>query len=122
MEISLKKNTTDSYVIAFPDIIQAQQALSQADAIGYNLVQKRLPRPSPTRPCQFKALSTVTIRSGKGFRGDVLGKLKKDDIVTVNQKKGRRVRLMIVEEGSPINKGWVSLYTAKGFPLLEQLE
>merc|ERR1719397_1930974 len=47
--------------------------------------------------------------------------VKKNELVTVNQVKGRRARLMYIDnEGNKWNRGWVSVHTSEGKPLLER--
>jgi len=100
----------------------AEKALADAKILGYKLVRKRRPRPSPRCPIMFKALYRLKIRSGKAFSRDVLGWVNKGDLVIVNQVKGRRARLMFIENGMISNLGWVSLHTSEGIQLLEQTD
>jgi hypothetical protein len=122
VKVSPMKNKPDSYVVLFPDKIMADKALAQSDTIGYKFTRKRRPRPSPRYPIMFKALHCLKIRSGKAFSRDVLGKVKKNDLVIVNQVKGRRARLVFVENAQIFNIGWVSLHTSNGIQLLEQTD
>ena len=114
------KNKPNSYVVLFPARKMAEKALAQANIIGYTMVKKRRPRPSPRCPIMFKALSDLKIRSGKAFSRNVLGWVHKNELVMVNQVKGRRARLMCMENGA--NLGWVSLHTSNGIQLLEQTD
>lgn len=120
VKISHMKNKPNSYVVLFPSRKMAEKALAQANIIGYTLVKKRRPRPSPRCPIMFKALSKLKIRSGKAFSRNVLGWVRKNDLVMVNQVKGRRARLLSWENGA--NLGWVSLHTSNGIQLLEQTD
>jgi len=122
VKIAPLENKPDSYVVKFPDKMMAEKALAEAPMIGYKLVKKRRPRPSPRCPIMFKALRRLKMRSGKAFSRDVLGWINKDELVIVNQVKGRRARLMFVENGKISNLGWVSLHTSNGDQLLEQTE
>jgi len=120
VKISPIENKPDSFVVMFPDRIMAEKALEEANKIGYKLRKKRRPRPSPRCPIMFKALHPLKIRSGKAFSRNVLGFVQKGDLVIVNQVKGRRARLMRVDNMS--NLGWVSLHTSEGVQLLEQTD
>jgi len=122
VQISPLKNKPGSWVVLFPDRMMADRALAESDIIGYKFARKRRPRPSPRYPIMFKALHCLKIRSGKAFSRDVLGKVKKDDLVIVNQVKGRRARLVFVENAQISTLGWVSLHTSNGIQLLEQTD
>jgi len=114
------KDKKDSYSLEFTDRIEAQRALADPK-IEYKLVKKRPLRPSPTCPIQFKALHALRIRTGKALTGRVVGVVKKNELVTVNQVKGRRARLMYIDkDGKKWNRGWVSVHTSEGKPLLER--
>jgi len=114
------KDKKESYSLEFTDRKEAQRALADPK-IGYKLVKKRPLRPSPTCPIQFKALDDLRIRTGKALTGRVVGVVKKNELVTVNQVKGRRARLMFIDkEGKKGNRGWVSVHTSEGKPLLER--
>jgi len=114
------KDKKDSYSLEFTDRVEAQRALADPK-IEYKLVKKRPLRPSPTCPIQFKALHALRIRTGKALTGRVVGVVKKNELVTVNQVKGRRARLMYIDkEGNKWNRGWVSVHTSEGKPLLER--
>jgi len=120
VKISPIENKPDSFVVMFPDRNMAEKALEEANKIGYKLRKKRRPRPSPRCPIMFKALHPLMIRSGKAFSRNVLGCVQKGDLVIVNQVKGRRARLMSMDNMS--NLGWVSLHTSEGVQLLEQTD
>jgi len=110
----------DSYIIFFPGRTMAQRALGEAKAIGYKLVKKRPPRPSPSSPVLFKALDILKVRRGKALSADVIDQIEKGDFVIVNQVKGRRARLVSIENGS--NSGWVSVHTVNGAQLLQRCD
>jgi len=110
----------NSYIIFFPGRTMAQKALVQANTIGYKLVKKRPPRPSPSSPVMFKALEFLKVRSGKALSAEVIDEIKKGDHVIVNQVKGRRARLVSIYNGS--NWGWVSVHTVKGAQLLHRCD
>jgi len=122
----LKKQSC--WLIIFQSIKEAKRALSLRSQIGYNLEPyrndepRKLMRPTPRNPAEYRVLSKVTIRSGKSLHGEIVGELYKNKIVTINKIKGRRVR--IIKKGSangPVTVGWVSSHTAEGIPLLEQI-
>jgi len=111
----------NTYIVVFQNITEAQEALSKADEIGYRLTKKWPKRPNPKRPIQYKSLKALIIRSGKAFSGKEVGTLEKGKIVTVNQIKGRRARLIEEKNGETVNLGWVSVHEANGTPLLTPL-
>lgn len=51
----------------------------------------------------------------------VIGCVNKNDVIIVNQVKGRRARVIFHQNGEMVTAGWVSLYTAKGVPLAKRL-
>jgi len=122
VKISPLEKKPGSYVVKFPTRKMAEKALADANIIGYKLRKKRRPRPSPKCPIIFKALHRLKIRNGKAFSKNELGWVDKDDLVIVNQVKGRRARLMFVEDDQIYIRGWVSLHTSNGKQLLEQTD
>jgi len=122
----LKKRSC--WLIIFQSIEEAKRALSISSQIGYNLQPytndkpRKLLRPTPRNPIEYRVLSKVTIRSGKSLHGDIVGELYKSKIVTINKIKGRRARIIkIGSDNGPKTVGWVSSHTVGGTPLLEQL-
>jgi len=110
-----------SYQIAFEDCAEAADAFYKAEEIGYKLAKKWPARPNPNNPIKYRSMRELKIRSGKAFSGKVVGALKKDETVTVNQLKGRRARLIKeVKGGEPVVIGWVSVHSLDGVPLLVQ--
>jgi len=67
-------------------------------------------RPSPKQPLVYVTLEDLTIRKGKAFSQDVVGKLPRGIKVTVNQLKGVRARLIKPNEEDK-TWGWVSMYS-----------
>jgi len=116
----LPSDRPSSFVILFPGRTTAQKALVQMSAIGFKLVKKRPKRPSPKYPVMFRALSSLKIRRGKALSAEIIGEVKQGDDVMVNQVKGRRARLLSVQNGE--NRGWVSVHTETGRQLLERLD
>lgn len=122
VKILPSESRPDSYIILFPGRTMAQKALLEANTIGYKLVKKRPPRPSPKCPVMFKALQILQVRSGKALSAQVISRVKKGDFVIVNQVKGRRARLVEVENGKVLNVGWVSVHTVNGAQLLQRCD
>jgi len=111
-----------TFTLVFPSYQTAEDVLKRADEIGYKLQKKWPPRPNPKRPLKYKSLAILKIRTGKSLNADVVGIINKGEIVTVNQVKGRRARL--IEEGKngkPVTIGWVSIHEDGGYTLLRQL-
>jgi len=122
VEVEPNEDKLNTYTLAFQNYQQAEEVLSRADEIGYKITKKYPPRPSPKRPWKYKSMAELVIRSGKSLSGDVVGKLKEGMIVTVNQVKGRRARLIRESKGGGVETiGWVSLHEKDGVNLLKQL-
>jgi len=119
VKILPSESRPDSFIILFPGRTTAQRALVEMKAIGFKLVKKRPPRPSPRCPVWFRALASLKIRRGKALSAEIIGQVKKGDHVIVNQVKGRRARLM---SKTGENRGWVSVHTIHGAQLLERLD
>merc|ERR1719204_1189285 len=76
-------------------------------------------RARPGNHIAYKALHSVTIKSGKSFSSPVIGQLLEDSIVLINQTKGRRGRVVLRNSnGEFVNVGWVPLFTNEGQQLL----
>jgi len=100
------------YTIIFRDVSAANEALKLKDE-GFNIRNKYPPRACPSLHIKYKAQADLIIRKGKSLRGNFFkGLVKRGESVWVDQVKGRRARVM--------NRGWVSLYTTDGMPLLIQ--
>jgi len=122
VEVELNQTKPNTYTLAFPNYEKAEEILSRSDEIGYKITKKYPPRPNPKRPLKYKSMAKLDIRAGKSLSGDIIGKLKKGEIVTVNQVKGRRARLIReMESGGVETIGWVSLHEKNGVNLLKQL-
>jgi len=111
----------NKYTIAFQDPMKAKEALIKYRDQGYTIAFKFPRRPSPKAPIEYISLEDLTIRTGKAFSGDIVGKLNKGQKVTVNQLKGRRARLIKTDQ--EVEKwGWVSMYSSEdGRQLLRQV-
>jgi len=122
VDVEVNEKKLNTYTLVFPNYQQAEEVLTRADEIGYKITKKYPPRPCPKRPQKYKSMAELDIRSGKSLSGDIVGKLKEGVIVTVNQVKGRRARI-IRESGSGGVEtiGWVSLHEKDGVNLLKQL-
>jgi len=66
----------------------------------------------------------MRILSGKSLKAKKIGSLRKGDIVTVNQLKRRRARLMkrSNQNGDTFVRGWVDFYTECGLKCLYPLD
>jgi len=121
----LKKRSC--WLIIFQSIEEAKRALSVRRQIGYNLEPyrndepRKLMRPTPRNPIEYRVLSKVTLRSGKSLHGEIVGELYKNKIVTINKIKGRRARIIKSSANGTVAVGWVSSHTVEGIPLLEQM-
>jgi len=106
------EGTGNMYTIIFQDVNAAIEALKFRRK-GFKIRNKYPPRPCPTNHLKYRALKCLQVRRGKSFRGHFFkGVVEKGESVWVDQIKGRRARV--------INRGWVSLYTTDGRPLLVQ--
>jgi len=122
VKISPRNKKPGSYIVVFNNDKTACKARAESAAIGYNLTKYRDPRPRPVNLVRFKTLSILTVRDGKSLKNRKLTMLKKNAIVTVNQVKGRRARIIFFQDGEPLTFGWVSLISENGTQLLERLE
>jgi len=102
-----KKNV---YVLVFVDSIKAEEALSRSAEINFQIRWKWADRPAPKSPKPFKSLRNLKILSGKSlYKSQHTGWLLKDTVVSVNQLKGNRARLIEEnDDGSVDVIGWVS--------------
>lgn len=83
--------------------------------------KQKAPSPTPKSPVEYKVLSRVTVRIGKSLKSKIIGHIYKGAIVTVNQIKGRRARVIrSTINGATIQIGWVSLHTSYSLQLLTQ--
>jgi len=112
-----------SYVVVFEDAKLAKEAHAKARAKGYKLTRYRSQRPSPKFLVRYQALIDLPIRTGKSTRQGKTGRyVRKDDIVTVNQVKGRRARIVSIVNGVQKNIGWVSLRTLTGESMMKRID
>jgi len=122
VEVEPNEDKPNTYTLVFPNYQKAEEVLSRSDEIGYKISKKYPPRPSPKRPQKYMSKAELEIRTGKSLNGEIVGKLEEGVIVTVNQVKGRRARLIRESEsGSVETIGWVSLHEKNGVNLLKQL-
>jgi len=109
-----------AYIVTFESEDLKLQAHKQAVTIGYNLVKKRRPRPSPKNPVLFWACEKLLISAGKSLYKEVVGEISKDELVLVNSIKSHRARLENINNGK--NLGWVWLHTVSGQELLKRVK
>jgi len=110
------------YTVVFPNSTLANEALSRSDDMEFKLIKSWLHRPRPKRPIKYKSLYPLNVNSGRSVHGKLVDKLREGDIVTVNQVKGRRARLINCKKnGETKTIGWVSLRDLDGEPFMEQL-
>jgi len=100
------------YTIIFQDGNAANEALKFRSK-GFKIRNKYPPRPCPSNHIKYRALAKLIVRRGKSLRGNLFkGFVERGELVWVDQVKGRRARVR--------NRGWVSLYSKDGAPLLIQ--
>jgi len=109
-----------TYTITFKDTELALEALKLGKQMELTIARKFPPRPRPNHPIEYIALEDLLILKGKSLSQPYVGLLKKGQKVTVDQAKGRRVRLIKPNEKVK-TWGWVSIYTDDGKPLLSQV-
>jgi len=114
IEIITSMEKYNSYILVFDNEEKALKANAQ-----FYLPKYRPRRPGPGNPVFYKVLSPVTVREGKSLKSKKVKVLEKNDIILVNQVKGRRARF-ISSQGGP--GGWVFLLSDRGKPFLEQCE
>jgi len=122
VDIEPTENKSNTYTLVFPNYQRAEEIRLRADEIGYKLTKNYPPRPNPRSPRKYKSMAELTIRTGKALNKEIVGTLKKGEIVTVNQIKGRRARLIKEKENGDFESiGWVSLHAQDGVNLLKQM-
>jgi len=114
------KEKDNSYILVFDNEKTALKANAQFKNSRYQLSKYRPRRPSPGSSALFKVLSPVTVRVGKSLKTKKVKMLKKNDIIRVNQQKGRRARVISSQDGGRV--GWVSMHSKEGEPLLQRCE
>lgn len=112
----------DSYIVIFDNKEIAVKASSQSKVIGYDLAEYLDGRPRPHRLVRFRILIKLKVRAGMSMQDRKIGVLKKNEIVTVNEVQGRRVRVTSIQDKEPMTSGWVSLQSRTGTPFLERLD
>jgi len=120
VEVMRFKERDNSYLLVFHNEKTALKANAQFKNLDYQLSKYRPRRPSPGNSVLFKVLSPVTVRVGKSLKTKKVKMLEKNDIIRVNQQKGRRARVISSQNGGRV--GWVSLHDGQGEPLLERCE
>jgi len=109
VEIDKLVGKENVFVLIFSDCTSAQDALLRSVEIGYSLRCMRPARPSPKNPRPFISLRGLKILSGKSLKSNEIDWLPKYSVVTVNQMKGCRARLIREKtDGSVKVIGWVS--------------
>jgi len=116
----------NSNTLVSDDEESALEAKAQSSSVEDNLTKYCDRRPGPYNHVVFKTLWPVQVRAGKSFRSRKVTLLTKDTIIVVNQQKGRRARVISLQDRESFDwvslNGWVSLYTDTGIRLLNRLE
>jgi len=115
VEVVRVREKDNSYILIFDDEEKALKANAKFKIAGYKLSKYRPRRPSRDYHVSFKVLSPVTVRVGKSLSSRTIGELEKNNVIRVNQVKGRRAR--IISQG-----GWVSVHANNGKRLLERCQ
>jgi len=110
------------YSVTFESKVRKTQAHELAQEMGYNLVKKRAPRPTPESPILYRALCELKIREGKAFSKKSVGVVRENEHVIVNRIRSHRNRLRarLVDDNNE-ERGWVSLLSKKGEKWLERV-
>jgi len=118
-----KEGSTNRYSLLFQSNEIAAEALERAKDLGYKLTRRWYNRPGPNNPVEYVNISGefLIIRKGKALSGEEVGLLEPNERITVNQAKGRRVRITHVVNGKQVNRGWVSLFNRERIRLLEEV-
>jgi len=116
----------NSYTLVFDDEETALEAKAQSKTLEHNLTKYCDRRPGPCNLVVFKALCPVQVRAGKSLKSRKVAMLTKDSIIVVNKQKGRRARVISLQDRESFDwvslNGWVSLYTVTGIRLLNRIE
>jgi len=89
---------------------KALKANAQFKTYGYQVSKFNLKRPSRDYCVSFKVLSPVTIQVGRSLTSSRIGVLEKNDIIRVNQVKGRRARIISSEWPAR----WMGVFAHRG--------
>jgi len=120
IEVVRSREKDNSYILVFDNEEKALKANAQFKTSRYQLSKYYPRRPSRDYHVSFKVLSPITVRVGKSLTSSRIGVLEKNDIIRVNQVKGRRARIISSQNGR--QGGWVSLHGEKGERLLERCQ
>lgn len=104
-EIASHKN---DFLITFLDVSTARKVHANKEEYEFCRVRVNFPpRAGPRKHVKYVVLFDSELYNGKSPKSSCIGELNKGAIVTANQFKNRRVRLM---DGKRI-MGWVNLFT-----------
>jgi len=119
-----KEGSTNRYSLLFESNEIAAEALSKAKDLGYKLTRRWHNRPGPKNHVDYVNTSgeKLIMRAGKAFSGEVVGLVEPNERITVNQMKGRRVRIIHVVNGKTVVRGWVSMISKERKQFLEEFE
>lgn len=95
----------------------------KAKDLGYKLTRRWYNRPGPQNHVDYVNISgeKLIIRTGKALSGEMVGFLEPNERITINQMKGRRVRIIHEVNGKTVVRGWVSLINKERIRFLEEV-
>jgi len=114
-EYEFEKNSVDEktrkHQSLFSTINSGESPSRSVQKSEYLKRRELTPRPSPKNPKRYKAIDTLLVRAGRSLKSPIVTYLKEGCIVTVNQLKKRRARIVKPnKEGQYERVGWVSTH------------
>jgi len=108
---------SNAFLVTFLDSVTARKVYSEKEHYELRSVRVKFsPRAGPTRHVKYRVLRDTKLFEGKSSKSSI-GVLKRGAIITANQLKKRRVR--IIEGKTKI--GWVNLFTESNEECLIQI-
>jgi len=120
VEVVRCREKDSTYILVFDNEEEALNANAELKSFWWKLSKYRPRRPSRDNPVSYKVIHLATVRVGKSLSSRKIGMLEKNDIIRVNQVKGRRARIISSLNGPQV--GWVSLHSVTGEQLLERCQ
>jgi len=122
VDVDISMKNPQIYEVSFLNSKVAREMLWRSKEMTFKLENNWICRPNPTVPLKYKSLCPLLINSGRSLNGNVVGKLEEGEIVTVNQVKGNRGRVIrCMDNGETEIVGWISLKARDGSQLIKNL-
>jgi len=110
---------SNAFLVTFLDSATARKVYSEKEQYELRSVRvKFAPRAGPKQHVKYRVLRDTKVFEGKSSKSSIIGELKRGAIITANQLKKRRVRM--IEGQTKI--GWVNLFSENHEECLLQIE